>query len=241
MRVSEWRQARAAAAAEAKKQAEAEQAQGWKRVTPQPTARTSRFGWLRRAAKDTHEPIGPNEELTIPPSKEATPMLSADDLAWLDATTTRPQELQPQPQPQPQPPASLPPPTDPYKYDPDDDAIDDPDDEFGEIQAYTDGEPTPLYDTPLPRSAATPAKPPALDLLSHSPPASSPRPPQLAPRAASARPAPAPAPAPLTSRGLPLQPPPRAQAAQLRPTRDAAPSHTPGRLTHADLDFFENL
>lgn len=153
-RVAEWRQARAAAQEEAKKQAEAEHTKGWRRVAPASTNTSSKLGsWLKRAP---------------PPEKDATPsaqppssstMLNADDLAWLDAATSKkeaaPQASDNAPSTYQDMGDSLAPGLGPMTlstnaYNPvdDNDANDDDDDEFGEIQTYTDG-PAPLYDAPI--------------------------------------------------------------------------------------------
>ena len=93
--VTEWRKARAAAAEKAKEAREAEQAQGWKKVAPpKPAARTRLAGWLRRGTDST--PTSPARTPTRARSLEKSAASSAgapldeDDLAWLEAASSRP-------------------------------------------------------------------------------------------------------------------------------------------------------
>ena len=151
-RVAEWRQARAAAQEEARKQAEAEQSKGWRRVVPASTNTSSKLGsWLKRA------PPPPKDTSLKPPSSSTT--LNADDLAWLDAATSK-KEAAASPASDTAPAAHqdtggrLVPGLGPMTlsaraYNPlDHDDEHEDDDEFGEIQTYTDG-PAPLYDAPI--------------------------------------------------------------------------------------------
>ena len=151
-RVAEWRQARAAAQEEARKQAEAEQSKGWRRVAPASTNTSSKLGsWLKRA------PPPPKDTSLKPPSSSTT--LNADDLAWLDAATSK-KEAAASPASGTAPAAHqdtggrLVPGLGPMTlsaraYNPlDHDDEHEDDDEFGEIQTYTDG-PAPLYDAPI--------------------------------------------------------------------------------------------
>lgn len=227
-RVAEWRQARAAAQEEARKQAEAEQSKGWRRVAPASTNTSSKLGsWLKRAP--------PPEKGTShkPPSSSTT--LNADDLAWLDAATTKKEAAAS--------PASDTAPSAPQDtgeslalglgpmtlstraYNPldnDDDHEDDDDDEFGEIQTYTDG-PAPLYDAPI---STRPA--PYVDRGGGEQGGA------LAPHTETTyRDTPEKAPLALWPPSPPTQPP------KAREHRSSPPRK--GGLSRADLDFFENL
>lgn len=229
-RVAEWRQARAAAQEEAKKQAEAEQAKGWRRVAPASTNTSSKLGsWLKRAPppeKDTTPTVKP-------PSSSTT--LNADDLAWLDAATSKkeatPQASENAPSTYQDMGDSLAPGLGPIPlstnvYNPvdddDDNDDDDDDDEFGEIQTYTDG-PAPLYDAPI---STRPG--PYVDrgggeqysaLTSHMEPAYQDTP-KKAPQVL-----------------LPPSPPSHSPKVNIR---SSSPPRK-GGLSSADLDFFENL
>ncbi|WFD22783.1 hypothetical protein MEQU1_001460 [Malassezia equina] len=89
--VTEWRKARAAAAEKAKEAAEAEQVQGWKKVAP-PKPTTARLaGWLRRGTDSA--PTSPARTPTrarSPEKSAAGAPLNDDDLAWLEAASSRP-------------------------------------------------------------------------------------------------------------------------------------------------------
>lgn len=212
--VSEWRKARQAAADKAKEAAEAEQAQGWKKVAPPKPAATARLaGWLRRGTATPPPPPPPPPAPAPAPEQGETPPPSAkgaslddDDLAWLEATSMRtsaragarapaapPRGVRrydasaydPDPRYDYDPPSTYdvdaaeddaPVAHDPYAYDPDDD------DGFGEMQTYTDDDPSvpqstysdeprraPLPPLPPPPPATKP--PPSVDLLGASPPA----------------------------------------------------------------------
>ncbi|WFD27157.1 hypothetical protein MNAN1_002153 [Malassezia nana] len=215
MAVSEWRKARQAAADKAKEAAEAEQAQGWKKVAPPKPAATVRLaGWLRRGTATSTAPTSPAPTPPAPSSEQGeTPSpstkgapLDDDDLAWLEATSMRTtarapaapvrgvrrydaSAYDPDPRYDYDPPSTYDEdaaednaavPHDPYAYDPDDD------DGFGEMQTYTDDEPSVPSSTysDEPRRAPPPAKPtllpppppatkppPSVDLLGASPPA----------------------------------------------------------------------
>ena len=225
-RVAEWRQARAAAQEEARKQAEAEQSKGWRRVAPASTNTSSKLGsWLKRA------PPPPKDTSLKPPSSSTT--LNADDLAWLDAATSK-KEAAASPASDTAPAAHqdtggrLVPGLGPMTlsartYNPlDHDDEHEDDDEFGEIQTYTDG-PAPLYDAPI---STRPA--PYVDrgggeqggaLASHT--------------ETTYRDTPEKAPLALWPPSPPPQPP------KAREHRSSPPRK--GGLSRADLDFFENL
>lgn len=227
-RVAEWRQARAAAQEEARKQAEAEQSKGWRRVAPASTNTSSKLGsWLKRA------PPPPKDTSLKPPSSSTT--LNADDLAWLDAATSK-KEAAASPASDTAPSAhqdtgeSLPLGLGPMTlstraYNPldnDDDHEDDDDDEFGEIQTYTDG-PAPLYDAPI---STRPA--PYVDRGEGE---------QFGASAPHTEPAyrDTPENTPL----VPWPPSPPSHPPAAREPRSSPPRK--GGLSRADLDFFENL
>ena len=225
-RVAEWRQARAAAQEEARKQAEAEQSKGWRRVAPASTNTSSKLGsWLKRA------PPPPKDTSLKPPSSSTT--LNADDLAWLDAATSK-KEAAASPASDTAPAAHqdtggrLVPGLGPMTlsaraYNPlDHDDEHEDDDEFGEIQTYTDG-PAPLYDAPI---STRPA--PYVDRgegeqfgasAPHTEPAYRDKPENT----------------PL----VPWPPSPPSHPPAAREPRSSPPRK--GGLSRADLDFFENL
>ena len=227
-RVAEWRQARAAAQEEARKQAEAEQSKGWRRVAPASTNTSSKLGsWLKRA------PPPPKDTSLKPPSSSTT--LNADDLAWLDAATSK-KEAAASPASDTAPAAHqdtggrLVPGLGPMTlsaraYNPldhDDEHEDDDDDEFGEIQTYTDG-PAPLYDAPI---STRPA--PYVDRGEGE---------QFGASAPHTEPAyrDTPENTPL----VPWPPSPPSHPPAAREPRSSPPRK--GGLSRADLDFFENL
>lgn len=225
-RVAEWRQARAAAQEEARKQAEAEQSKGWRRVAPASTNTSSKLGsWLKRA------PPPPKDTSLKPPSSSTT--LNADDLAWLDAATTK-KEAAASPASDTAPAAHqdtggrLVPGLGPMSlsaraYNPlDHDDEHEDDDEFGEIQTYTDG-PAPLYDAPI---STRPA--PYVDRGEGE---------QFGASAPHTEPAyrDTPENTPL----VPWPPSPPSHPPAAREPRSSPPPK--GGLSRADLDFFENL
>lgn len=265
--VSEWRRSRATAAQEAKASAEAEQKQGWKKVDKPKSNATSRLaGLFKRGSSSattspSQTPTRARSPSRPPPAhaiEPTEPTLNADDLSWLDAATSKKPSKAPTASTHmrrydgtaydPDPRYAYDPPEpydveqieastraspvrhDPYYYDPEDDT-----DEFGEMQTYTgnvddddvplglrysDHEPKiPTYtDAPRPTSTILSAPPPGgrasharkpmadMDLLSSSPPMTTPTP----------------------SSTITKVPP-------------SKPTSTGGTLTHADLDFFENL
>ena len=225
-RVAEWRQARAAAQEEARKQAEAEQSKGWRRVAPASTNTSSKLGsWLKRA------PPPPKDTSLKPPSSSTT--LNADDLAWLDAATSK-KEAAASPASDTAPAAHqdtggrLVPGLGPMTlsaraYNPlDHDDEHEDDDEFGEIQTYTDG-PAPLYDAPI---STRPA--PYVDRGEGE---------QFGASAPHTEPAyrDTPENTPL----VPWPPSPPSHPPAAREPRSSPPRK--GGLSRADLDFFENL
>lgn len=225
-RVAEWRQARAAAQEEARKQAEAEQSKGWRRVAPASTSTSSKLGsWLKRA------PPPPKDTSLKPPSSSTT--LNADDLAWLDAATSK-KEAAASPASDTAPAAHqdtggrLVPGLGPMTlsartYNPlDHDDEHEDDDEFGEIQTYTDG-PAPLYDAPI---STRPA--PYVDRGEGE---------QFGASAPHTEPAyrDTPENTPL----VPWPPSPPSHPPAAREPRSSPPRK--GGLSRADLDFFENL
>ena len=222
-RVAEWRQARAAAQEEARKQAEAEQSKGWRRVAPASTNTSSKLGsWLKRA------PSPPKDTSLKPPSSSTT--LNADDLAWLDAATSK-KEAAASPASDTAPAAHqdtggrLVPGLGPMTlsartYNPlDHDDEHEDDDEFGEIQTYTDG-PAPLYDAPI---STRPA--PYVDRGEGE---------QFGASAPHTEPA-----YRDTPENTPLVPWPPSHPPAAREPRSSPPRK--GGLSRADLDFFENL
>ena len=225
-RVAEWRQARAAAQEEARKQAEAEQSKGWRRVAPASTSTSSKLGsWLKRA------PPPPKDTSLKPPSSSTT--LNADDLAWLDAATSK-KEAAASPASDTAPAAHqdtggrLAPglasmTLSARAYNPlDHDDEHEDDDEFGEIQTYTDG-PAPLYDAPI---STRPA--PYVDRGEGE---------QFGASAPHTEPAyrDTPENTPL----VPWPPSPPSHPPAAREPRSSPPRK--GGLSRADLDFFENL
>ena len=225
-RVAEWRQARAAAQEEARKQAEAEQSKGWRRVAPASTNTSSKLGsWLKRA------PPPPKDTSLKPPSSSTT--LNAEDLAWLDAATSK-KEAAASPASDTAPAAHqdtggrLVPGLGPMTlsartYNPlDHDDEHEDDDEFGEIQTYTDG-PAPLYDAPI---STRPA--PYVDRGEGE---------QFGASAPHTEPAyrDTPENTPL----VPWPPSPPSHPPAAREPRSSPPRK--GGLSRADLDFFENL
>ena len=225
-RVAEWRQARAAAQEEARKQAEAEQSKGWRRVAPASTNTSSKLGsWLKRARSP------PKDTSLKPPSSSTT--LNADDLAWLDAATSK-KEAAASPASDTAPAAHqdtggrLVPGLGPMTlsartYNPlDHDDEHEDDDEFGEIQTYTDG-PAPLYDAPI---STRPA--PYVDRGGGE---------QFGASAPHTEPAYRDTPENTPLVPWPSSPPSHPPAA--REPRSSPPRK--GGLSRADLDFFENL
>ena len=225
-RVAEWRQARAAAQEEARKQAEAEQSKGWRRVAPASTNTSSKLGsWLKRA------PPPPKDTSLKPPSSSTT--LNADDLAWLDAATSK-KEAAASPASDTAPAAHqdtggrLVPGLGPMTlsaraYNPlDHDDEHEDDDEFGEIQTYTDG-PAPLYDAPISTRPAPYVDRGEGEQFGASAPHTEP----------AYRDTPEKAPLALWPPSPPPQPP------KAREHRSSPPRK--GGLSRADLDFFENL
>lgn len=231
--VAEWRKARMAAAEKAKEAKEAEQAQGWKKVPPPKPAATTRLAsWLRRGTDSA--PTSPaRTPRARSPEKSATSSAGAplddDDLAWLEAASSRPATTRSS-MDRPAAPragrgvrrydASAYDPDPRYDYDPpatyDADASaapapvahdpytydpDDDTDEFGEMQQYTDDAPA------SPRVGTYADEPRRAPLL--------------------------PPPAPAQSVDLLSASPPSA------PVPARAPR--PGALSEADMNFFETL
>ena len=225
-RVAEWRQARAAAQEEARKQAEAEQSKGWRRVAPASTNTSSKLGsWLKRA------PPPPKDTSLKPPSSSTT--LNADDLAWLDAATSK-KEAAASPASDTAPAAHqdtggrLVPGLGPMTlsaraYNPlDHDDEHEDDDEFGEIQTYTDG-PAPLYDAPISTRPAPYADCGEGEQFGASAPHTEP----------------AYRDTPENTPLVPWPPSPPSHPPAAREPRSSPPRK--GGLSRADLDFFENL
>lgn len=225
-RVAEWRQARAAAQEEARKQAEAEQSKGWRRVAPASTSTSSKLGsWLKRA------PPPPKDTSLKPPSSSTT--LNADDLAWLDAATSK-KEAAASPASDTAPAAHqdtggrLVPGLGPMTlsaraYNPlDHDDEHEDDDEFGEIQTYTDG-PAPLYDAPISTRPAPYADCGEGEQFGASAPHTEP----------------AYRDTPENTPLVPWPPSPPSHPPAAREPRSSPPRK--GGLSRADLDFFENL
>lgn len=225
-RVAEWRQARAAAHEEARKQAEAEQSKGWRRVAPASTNTSSKLGsWLKRA------PPPPKDTSLKPPSSSTT--LNADDLAWLDAATSK-KEAAASPASDTAPAAHqdtggrLVPGLGPMTlsaraYNPlDHDDEHEDDDEFGEIQTYTDG-PAPLYDAPISTRPAPYADCGEGEQFGASAPHTEP----------------AYRDTPENTPLVPWPPSPPSHPPAAREPRSSPPRK--GGLSRADLDFFENL
>ena len=225
-RVAEWRQARAAAQEEARKQAEAEQSKGWRRVAPASTNTSSKLGsWLKRA------PPPPKDTSLKPPSSSTT--LNADDLAWLDAATSK-KEAAASPASGTAPAAHqdtggrLVPGLGPMTlsaraYNPlDHDDEHEDDDEFGEIQTYTDG-PAPLYDAPISTRPAPYVDRGEGEQFGASAPHTEPAYRDM----------------PENTPLVPWPPSPPSHPPAAREPRSSPPPK--GGLSRADLDFFENL